>query len=66
MCKFFLRVANKVQKKQFLERIEAPEKNWKFSASDAKEREYGTITWKLTRHDSQHGHESGAVVCGAR
>jgi len=40
MCKFSLRVANKVQKKQFLERIEAPEKNWKFSASDAKEREY--------------------------
>src|SRR6201988_3340867 len=40
--KFFLHVSNKEQKKRFLERIEEPEKNWKFSANDAKEREY----WK--------------------
>jgi PPK2 family polyphosphate:nucleotide phosphotransferase len=38
--KFFLNVSNKEQKKRFLERIEEPEKNWKFSANDAKEREY--------------------------
>jgi PPK2 family polyphosphate:nucleotide phosphotransferase len=38
--KFFLHVSNKEQKKRFLERIEEPEKNWKFSANDAKEREY--------------------------
>jgi PPK2 family polyphosphate:nucleotide phosphotransferase len=37
--KFFLHVSNKEQKKRFLERIEEPEKNWKFSANDAKERE---------------------------
>jgi PPK2 family polyphosphate:nucleotide phosphotransferase len=36
--KFFLHVSRKEQKKRFLERIETPEKNWKFSASDAKER----------------------------
>ena len=36
--KFFLHVSNKEQKKRFLGRIEAPEKNWKFSANDAKER----------------------------
>jgi PPK2 family polyphosphate:nucleotide phosphotransferase len=36
--KFFLHVSNKEQKKRFLERIEQPEKNWKFSANDAKER----------------------------
>ncbi len=42
ICKFFLHVSNKEQKKRFLERIEEPEKNWKFSANDAKEREY----WK--------------------
>ena len=36
--KFFLHVSNKEQKKRFLERIEEPEKNWKFSANDAKER----------------------------
>jgi PPK2 family polyphosphate:nucleotide phosphotransferase len=38
--KFFLHVSNKEQKKRFLERIEEPEKNWKFSANDAKERTY--------------------------
>src|SRR5499426_3314295 len=38
--KFFLHVSNKEQKKRFLERIQEPEKNWKFSANDAKEREH--------------------------
>src|SRR5215510_5916464 len=38
--KFFLHVSNKEQKKRFLERIEEPEKNWKFSASDIEERQY--------------------------
>jgi PPK2 family polyphosphate:nucleotide phosphotransferase len=36
--KFFLNVSKKEQKKRFLERIENPDKNWKFSSSDAKER----------------------------
>jgi len=40
--KFFLNVSKKEQKRRFLERIETPEKNWKFSASDAAEREH----WK--------------------
>jgi PPK2 family polyphosphate:nucleotide phosphotransferase len=40
--KFFLHVSNKEQKKRFLERIEEPEKNWKFSVNDAKERQH----WK--------------------
>jgi len=40
ICKFFLHVSNKEQKKRFLERIQEPEKNWKFSANDAKEREH--------------------------
>ncbi len=40
IVKFFLHVSNKEQKKRFLERIEEPEKNWKFSANDAKERGY--------------------------
>jgi polyphosphate kinase 2 (PPK2 family) len=42
VCKFFLNVSAKEQKKRFLERIDNPDKNWKFSASDAKERKY----WK--------------------
>jgi len=38
--KFFLHVSKKEQKRRFLERIEDPGKNWKFSASDAAEREH--------------------------
>jgi PPK2 family polyphosphate:nucleotide phosphotransferase len=38
--KFFLHVSKKEQKRRFLERIENPEKNWKFSANDAAERDY--------------------------
>jgi PPK2 family polyphosphate:nucleotide phosphotransferase len=37
--KFFLHVSKKEQKKRFLERIEEPERNWKFSVNDLKERE---------------------------
>lgn len=36
--KFFLHVSRKEQKRRFLERLDIPEKNWKFSASDAQER----------------------------
>jgi len=36
--KFFLHVSKGEQKKRFLERLENPEKNWKFSANDIKER----------------------------
>jgi len=36
--KFFLNVSKKEQKRRFLERLEEPEKNWKFSASDIRER----------------------------
>lgn len=38
--KFYLHVSKEEQEKRFMERIENPEKNWKFSASDAKERVY--------------------------
>jgi PPK2 family polyphosphate:nucleotide phosphotransferase len=40
--KFFLHVSKKEQKKRFLERLEDPKKNWKFSMADVKERGY----WK--------------------
>ncbi len=38
VCKFFLHVSKKEQKRRFLERLETPEKNWKFSSADLKER----------------------------
>lgn len=36
--KFFLNVSREEQKKRFMERLDHPEKNWKFSAADVKER----------------------------
>ncbi len=38
VIKFFLHVSKDEQKKRFLERLDLPEKNWKFSANDVKER----------------------------
>jgi PPK2 family polyphosphate:nucleotide phosphotransferase len=38
ILKFFLNVSKGEQKKRFLERLERPEKNWKFSTSDLAER----------------------------
>jgi len=44
--KFFLHLSKGEQKKRFLARLDLPEKNWKFSANDAKERAY----WKNYMH----------------
>src|SRR5207302_7086433 len=38
--KFFLNVSKKEQKRRFLERIDDPLKNWKFSSNDANERDF--------------------------
>ena len=38
IIKIFLHVSKEEQKKRFLDRIDNPEKNWKFSVTDAKER----------------------------
>ena len=40
VCKFFLHLSKEEQRKRFLERLENPDKNWKYSVSDAKERGY--------------------------
>jgi len=42
VIKFFLNVSKNEQKKRFIERIDNPDKNWKFSTADAKERTF----WK--------------------
>ena len=39
ILKFFLHVSKKTQKKRFKERLDRPEKNWKFSPADLAERE---------------------------
>lgn len=40
VLKFFLNVSKDEQKERFIERVDNPDKNWKFSATDAKERGY--------------------------
>ncbi|MDD5462278.1 MAG: polyphosphate kinase 2 family protein [Methylococcales bacterium] len=40
ILKFFLNVSKEEQKKRFMERLDRPEKNWKFSAPDLAEREH--------------------------
>ena len=54
VCKFFLHVSRDEQKRRFLERLENPDKNWKFSANDARERalwdEYMEAYEDMVRH----------------
>ena len=54
--KFFLHVSKGEQKRRFLERLDNPEKNWKFSANDIKERafwgDYMTAYEDMIRHTS--------------
>jgi len=40
IIKFFLHISKDEQKRRFLERIDNPEKNWKFSAADIEERKF--------------------------
>lgn len=46
IVKFFLHLSKDEQKKRFLERIDKPNKNWKFSLADLEERNY----WKEYMH----------------
>jgi len=59
VCKFFLNLSKKEQKKRFLDRLDEPEKNWKFSAADIHERQFWDaymnayeemITYTATKH----------------
>lgn len=59
VVKIFLHVSKEKQKERFLERIDQPEKNWKFSQSDLKERarfdEYQQLLGQvITRTASPH------------
>ena len=54
ILKFFLHVSKKAQKERFLQRLDRPEKNWKFSLADAQERghwgEYMRAYQDMIRH----------------
>jgi PPK2 family polyphosphate:nucleotide phosphotransferase len=40
VVKFFLHISKEEQQKRFLERLDDPDKNWKFSVNDARERSF--------------------------
>ena len=40
ILKFFLHVSRAEQKKRFMERLDQPDRNWKFSSSDVHERQF--------------------------
>ena len=55
--KFFLHVSKEEQRKRFLERLDEPEKNWKFSPADvARARALGRLHGRLRGHDPPHEH----------
>jgi PPK2 family polyphosphate:nucleotide phosphotransferase len=55
IVKFFLHLSKEEQRKRFLERIDEPEKNWKFSPADIAERKF----WK--RYMEVYGECLGAT-----
>jgi PPK2 family polyphosphate:nucleotide phosphotransferase len=61
IIKFFLHLSKEEQRKRFLERIDEPEKNWKFSQSDIEERKLWNHYMKayeacLSETSTKHGH----------
>jgi PPK2 family polyphosphate:nucleotide phosphotransferase len=54
ILKFFLNLSRREQKKRFMERLDNPDKNWKYSSADARERGYWNAYMKayedLIRH----------------
>ncbi|MCP5489164.1 MAG: polyphosphate kinase 2 family protein [Verrucomicrobia bacterium] len=54
VLKFFLHVSKEEQKKRFLDRLDRPEKNWKFSGADAAEREHWNAYMKAYEEMVRH------------
>ena len=52
--KFFLHVSKEEQKKRFLERIDQPDKNWKFSTADSHERQFWNDYQKAYEETIRH------------
>ena len=63
--KFFLNVSKEEQKPRFLERLDEPEKNWKFSVGDVKEREHWD-DYMAAYEDTIRAHRHRARAVGRR
>jgi PPK2 family polyphosphate:nucleotide phosphotransferase len=65
IMKFFLHVSKKEQRKRFLERIDDPAKNWKFSLSDIKERAFWNEyqkAYEITLEKTSKGHAPWFII----
>ena len=65
VLKFFLNVSRKEQKKRLLARLDDPDKNWKFSSNDAKERGFWNDymdAYEQTIRETATGHAPWYVV----
>jgi len=58
VLKFFLNVSREEQRKRFLDRLDKPEKHWKFSAADVRERRY----WS----DYMHAYEEAITATASK
>jgi PPK2 family polyphosphate:nucleotide phosphotransferase len=58
ILKFFLNVSREEQRKRFLDRLDKPEKHWKFSAADVRERRY----WS----DYMHAYEEAITATASK
>ena len=66
VVKFFLHVSKEEQQKRFLERLDDPDKNWKFSAERRRERGFwDDYMERLRANHSRDRLGKFAVVCGA-
>jgi PPK2 family polyphosphate:nucleotide phosphotransferase len=60
ILKFFLHVSRAEQRRRFLERLDKPAKNWKFSAADLAERQHWKAYMEAYEEMIQHTATSGA------
>ena len=67
IVKLFLNVSKDEQARRFLERIDEPEKNWKFSVADLRERAFwDDYQQAVSRHAQPHQHRLGTLACDPR
>jgi polyphosphate kinase 2 (PPK2 family) len=65
IIKVFLHLSKDEQQKRFRERIDEPDKNWKFSLSDIHERNYwGALHEGIRGVPECNEHRQRALVCG--
>ncbi len=63
IVKIFLHISAEEQRRRFLQRIDDPNKNWKFSMADMAERALETVHARLCGVSKRHEYRRGPVVC---